>query len=304
MLSQLLAELLGRHLVDSLVEGIDVPELGDELGRGLLADPGHPGNVVGRIALERLEIDHLAGHEAIPIGNLRGVVDDRVLDPRSRRHETGLVRDELEHVEIDGDDGRLETLLLGLQGQRADDVVRLVALELIARNAERLDDLADLGKLVGKVVGHLCPGGLVVGVLLVAERRAGEVERHRDIVRLQVRKAAQDDAAEPEYAVDELASRRRQRGEREVSAIHEPEAVEQHQAFHGRASSEVPDRAFGDVPGSAQVYRSRWSGPVVWRPFDTCATNGSAHEEPVAYPLADEQQDTRHEREDREDENG
>jgi hypothetical protein len=41
---------------------------------------------------------------------------------------------------------------------------------------QRLDDLAHLRELRGKVIGHARPGGLVVGVLLVAERRPREVE--------------------------------------------------------------------------------------------------------------------------------
>ena len=118
-------------------------------------------------------------------------------------------------------------------GDRPDDVVGLVALHLVDRDPERLDDLADLRELVAQVVRHPRPGRLVLGVLLVPERRAGQVERDREVVRLEVLEAAQDDAGEAEHAVDEVAPRGRQRRKGEVAAVDEPVAVEQHQAFGG-----------------------------------------------------------------------
>ena len=144
---------------------------------------------------------------------------------------------------------------VGLPGQRPDDVVGLEALELVDRDAERLDDLADLRELVPKVVRHARPGRLVLGVLLVPERRTREVERDRHVIRLEIREAAQDDAAEAEDAVDQLTLRRRQRGQSVVTAVHEPEAVEQHQAFHRRASPGCP--RVRDVRPSVPAWRRR-----------------------------------------------
>ena len=138
---------------------------------------------------------------------------------------------------------------------RADDVVRLVARQLVDRDAQRLDHLADLRELVAQVVRHPLAGGLVLGVLLVAEGRALEVEGDRDVVGLEVLDAAQDDAAEAEDGVDELALRRRQRREREVSAVDQPVAVEQHQAFVGHGSSVAACPA--DFEGRAPVSRRR-----------------------------------------------
>ena len=147
-----------------------------------------------------------------------------------------MVGDELEHVQVAGHDRRVEAARFGLDGERADDVVRLVAGQLVDRDAQRLDHLADLRELVAQVVRHALAGGLVLGVLLVPEGRALEVEGDRDVVRLDVRDPAQHDAAEAEDGVDELALRRRQGREGEVAAVDEPVAVEQHQAFHGQAS--------------------------------------------------------------------
>ena len=152
-------ELLRGDLVEPGEQRVEVAELADELGRGLLADAGHARDVVGRIALERLVVDHLVRPQAEALVDPGDVVHDRVLDPGAGRHQPDPRRDELEHVEVDGDDRRLEVLArVELAGDRADDVVGLVARHLVDRDAQRLDDLADLGELVAQVVGHALAG--------------------------------------------------------------------------------------------------------------------------------------------------
>ena len=246
VLLELVAELLGLDLVDVGVEVVEVDPLRDQLRRRLLADPRHARDVVGRVALEGLVIDHLVRPQPVPLPDPRRVVDDRVLDARSGRHQPRLVGDELEHVEVDRDDRRLERDLLRVEGQLADDVVGLEALQLVDRDAQRLDDLADLRELRGQVVRHPRARRLVLGVLLVPERRPGEVEGDRDVVGLQVRETAQDDAAEAEDAVDQLTLGGRERRKGVVAAVHEPEAVEQHQAFHlGSSVSRRGSRSVG-----------------------------------------------------------
>ena len=238
VLLQLLAELGRGDVVEAAEELVERSEVADQLRRGLLADPGDARDVVGRIALQRLVVDHLVGPQPESLVDLRDVVDHRVVDARPRRHQPDPRGDELEHVEVDGDDRRLEVVAgVELLRDRPDDVVCLVAGHLVDREAERLHDLADLRELVSEVVRHLRPGGLVVGVLLVAERRTGQVERDGYVIGLEVLDPAQDDAREPEGAVDEVALRRREGREREVSAVDEPVAVEQHQAFGGHGAS-------------------------------------------------------------------
>ena len=260
VLAQLVAQLLGRDVVEALVQRVERAELADELRGGLLAHPRHAGNVVGRVALERLVVDHLVGPQPEPLVDPRHVVHDRVLDAGSRCHQADARRDELEHVEVDRDDRRLEVVaVVELARDRPDDVVRLVAGHLVDRDPKRLHDLPHLRKLVAQVVRHLHAGRLVVGVLLVTEGRPGEVERDREVVGLEVLDAAQDDAREPEHAVDELAFRRRQRRKREVAAVDQPVAVQQHQTFGGH----VPKCTGGsrrDPSGTARAGR-----PVVSR---------------------------------------
>ena len=236
MLDQLVAQLVRLDIDDPLVERLERHEFADELRGRLLPYSRNPGDVVAGIAFERLVVDHLSGHERKPLHDSCRVVEDRVLDPGAGGHEPGLVGHELKHVQVARDDRRIQTAPFRLHDERADDVVRFVAGQLIDGDAQRLDNLTDLRELVSEVIRHPLSGRLVLGVLLVPERGPGEVEGDRHIVRLQVGDPPQHDAAKPKDRVDELALRRRQGREREVSAVDEPVAVEQHQAFHRQAS--------------------------------------------------------------------
>ena len=244
MLAQLVAQLFGGDVVEALEERVERAELADELCGRLLAHSRHAGNVVRRVALERLVIDHLVRPQPEPLVDPRHVVDDRVLDAGSRRHQADAWRDELEHVEVDGDDRRLQVVaVVELARDRPDDVVGLVAGHLVDRDPEGLHDLAHLRELVAQVVRHLHAGCLVVRVLLVPERRPREVEGDREVVGLEILDAAQDDAREPEDAIHQLALRRGEGRKREVAAVDEPVAVEQHQAFGGHVPSVLAGRA-------------------------------------------------------------
>ena len=236
VLDEFVAQLVRLDLVDPLVQRLERPELADELRRGLLPHPGYARDIVRRVALERLVVDHLVRHEIEPLGDPGRIVEDRVLDAGSRRHEPRVVGDELEHVEVAGHDRRVEAAPFRVHSDGPDDVIGLVASQLIDGDAQGFDHLADLRELVAQVVRHALPRRLVLGVLLVPEGRALEIEGDRDVVRTDVGDAAQHDAAEAKDRVDELALRRRQGREREISAVDEPVAVEQHQAFHRQAS--------------------------------------------------------------------
>ena len=51
MVAQLVAQLLGRHVVEPREQRVEVAEFADQLGGGLLADTGNARDVVSRVAL-------------------------------------------------------------------------------------------------------------------------------------------------------------------------------------------------------------------------------------------------------------
>ena len=228
-------QLLGRHLVEVLVQRVERAPRGDQLRRRLLPHPGDARDVVRGVALERLVVQHLVRPQAPALVDLREVVGHRVGDAAAEGdHQPRALADQLEHVQVAGEDRHLEAGGLRLARERRDHVVGLEALPLVDRDAQGLDHLADLRDLLPHVVGHPRPGGLVLRVALVAEGRLAQVEGDRDVVGVHVRDRPQHDVREAEHGRDQLALRGRQGlvDEREVAAVDEPVAVEQQEAFH------------------------------------------------------------------------
>ena len=108
-----------------------------------------------------------------------GAVLTRVVDANARAHE-------LKEVLVDGDDRHVEAGRDGPRRHRADDVVSLIALHRENRHTERLAGFMDPVDLLSEIVGHRDAIGFVVRRDLVAEGRAGQVERGGEICRLVV----------------------------------------------------------------------------------------------------------------------
>ena len=75
VLGQVLLALRARDLVDRLEHLLERAELLQELGRGLVADPGDAGDVVRGIALEADQVGHQLRRHAVALDHSFGVVD-------------------------------------------------------------------------------------------------------------------------------------------------------------------------------------------------------------------------------------
>ena len=137
------------------------------------------------------------------------------------------LRHQLEHVQVARDDDRVDALLLRLEAERADEVVRLVAVQVEDGDPERGERLAHDGELLAQVVRG-GPAGPLVGAVHVGALGPADIEAADDVVRLGVLEAAQHDAPEPERGIDQLplAGRQRRLDEREVRAIDEAVRVD------------------------------------------------------------------------------
>ena len=148
VLDQRLAALVAGHGVDVRVDALERAEAHEQVGRGLVADAGHAGDVVGGVALEADEVGHEPRRNAVAGLDALGRVDVHVGHAARREQDADVVRDELERVAVVRDHARRDPLLVGAQAERADHVVGLVALELDVAVAEGLDERAQVRLLL------------------------------------------------------------------------------------------------------------------------------------------------------------
>ena len=116
--------------------------------------------------------------------------------------------------------------------QRADHVVRLVALGGDDRYAERFAGLVDPRNLLGEIGRHRRAIGLVVGDQVVAEGAAGEIERGADVLRLMILNQLPQHVHEDVDRVRRLAAGAAQAAaaHRVIRAVHLRAAVDQEYA--------------------------------------------------------------------------
>ena len=214
------AQLRGERR-EVLIDALDAAVVGDEPGRRLLADAGHAGDVVRRVALQRLVVDHLVGPQAESLHDLFGVVDDRVLETLAGGHEVDVRCDQLQGVEVAREDQGVETRRLRLLRERADHVVGLEARERIHGHPELVEELLAALELGPQVVGHRLARRLIGRVALLPEGRDGQIETGRDVARRVLLDDLQQDGREAERRVHQLALRRREGRDREVAAVDE-----------------------------------------------------------------------------------
>jgi hypothetical protein len=160
---------------------VEVAVVRQELGRRLLAHPGHAGQVVRGIAAQRGQQHVLGGRHPAALEDAGLVVEGVVADaPLVVEHAHVRVLHELEAVAVAGDDDHLALAYGRLGGQGGDHVVRLEPGRLDHRDGERGHHLADHVELRRQQPRRLGPAGLVVRQHLVAERVARGVEGHRE----------------------------------------------------------------------------------------------------------------------------
>jgi hypothetical protein len=212
---------------------------------GLDADAGHARYVIGRIAGERLHLDHLLRRDAELLDHL-GASDAAVLHGVVHGD---LVGHELHEVLVGGHDGRDGAARRREPCVGCDQIVSLKAGLLQTGQVEGAHGIADQRKLRDQVVGRRRPVRLVVGIELVAEGDLGLVEDDGQMRRLLVlRHVAQklpQHVAKAEHGVDlqavGFAVERRQRvvgAENVGGTVDQEDMVALARAFGG-------DRGFG-----------------------------------------------------------
>ena len=247
--------------------------LGDELARGLVADPRDPGDVVRGVALEPDEVGHLVGPHAVAQLDALRRVDVDVRDAARRHHQCHVLRTELERVAVGRDDAGLDARFVGARRDRRDHVVRLPALELEVPVAERLDDRPEVRELLAQEVRHRLAALFVDHVDRLGDGGAvhrARVPGDRDPAGLVVGEELEEHVAEPEQRVRRHSVARRELlGQREERPVGEVVAVDEEQLcvangavvelelctrdrLRGHASESMQDRAPTTPSGSTE----------------------------------------------------
>ena len=151
----------------------------DQQRRRLDPDSRRAGDVVDRIARQRLNIDDTVGADAEFLLDLVGA-DLLALDRVEHDHAAA---DQLHQVLVRTDDRRPSAGLARMAGQRGDDVVGLVAFDLDTGDVEGPRRLARQRELRPQLLGQGRAVGLVVRVDVVAEGLGTVIEDHRDMGR-------------------------------------------------------------------------------------------------------------------------
>ena len=163
--------LFDALVLDMLVHAVERAEVVQQLHGGLFADAGHARDVVRRIAHERLEVDEMDGVEAVFLAESGGVVGliGGLSHAGGHEHDGRAAADKLQAVAVTGYDYTGVTVLVRAAADRAEQVIRLVARQLAAGNAQGIEHLLCNRQLRRKLVRHALAGSLVGVEFEVAE---------------------------------------------------------------------------------------------------------------------------------------
>ena len=265
-LDELFAALGLLDLAGARQERVEVAVLVDQLGRRLDADARHAGDVVGRIAGQRLHVDDLVGRYAELLQHL---VAAELLRLHGVEHDDAGPH-ELHQILVGGDDGDVAAGVDHLLRVGGNEVVGLKAELLDAGDVERLHRVADEWELRDELLRRWRPVGLVVLVDLVAEGLLRGIEDNgemgRCLGRLGLAQQLPQHGAKAVHGADRKAvGRARQRRQRVEGAEDVAGAIDQVDVAaldngrrlarrHGRRRS-LPGFAFRFAHGWGHVVR-------------------------------------------------
>ena len=138
----------------------------------------------------------------------------------------------LERVLVPCGDDAVPALLFAFARDRADQIVRFEARELVAGNVHRVEHILEHRHLHGELLGHGVARGLIALVFQVAERRLAAVEGDAQRLGLFLVEQAPEHREKAEDRMGEEAVARGERTDAVIGAVDDGVAVEYHQ-LHG-----------------------------------------------------------------------
>ena len=222
-------ETPGLHPRNGLQDRLQWAMLVDQVHGRLLADARDARDVVAGVALQGLVVDEERRIEAEALPHRVDVVHHGVADPTAVDEHAHVGVDQLEGVDVAGDDDHVQAGRHRLDGERADHVVGLEGGDLDLRDAEDGDDVTRPLDLGAEVLGHGRALGLVSGHLLMAEGRPRRVKGRDRVPRLVLGERLEQHRGEAVGGVGQLAPAVGERRHREEGAVDERVPVDEQQ---------------------------------------------------------------------------
>ena len=204
---------------------------------GLFPHAGDAGDVVGGVAHEGLQVDHVDGGEAVllPEGLLRYILGGGLAHTGGHQLHLGVGGNELEAVLVAGDDDAVPAGCLAAAADGADEIVGLVAGEVVLGNVHGGEHLLQIRQLHGQLLRHPLALGLVAFIRLMAEGGLPAVEGDAQRLRLLL---VQQPLEGGEKAIDRMGIQPvpcGQGADAIIGPVDDAVAVDDHQ-FHGGSS--------------------------------------------------------------------
>ena len=225
---------MGNNLVQAAVPG-------DQCARLFGADARHAGNVIGRVALETVEIGYEIGRDAmVEVVHALGCHDGDVGKALARGDHMHMFCNKLIHIAVTGDEIHIALRLFTAAGERTQNIVALPAFELDHGDREVLQQFFDHGELAAKIRIHGWTLGLVLGQHLHADLRTALVERADHAVGRELVDHLKEHVEEAEYCVGGAAVRRVHGGGHSMEgAVHERVAIDDGDDASGTGRREI-----------------------------------------------------------------
>ena len=126
----------------------------------------------------------MRGGEAVILHKGRLVIYDGLRNALFGEHHVRPFRNELERIAVARDEERVYPLLFRHAGDRAQNIIRLIAEAFADGDAHAFQQFLQCGKLRAKILGSFAAARLIFGVGIVAEGAARYIERDEHIIGL------------------------------------------------------------------------------------------------------------------------
>ena len=213
-----------------MVYPVQGAEFQQKVRGGFLPHTGHPGDIVGGIAHQGLQVDEAAGFKAVFLPEFLLVIEGSagLTGPGDHQLHMDVFVNELQTVPVAGDNDALPAIVGADFAHGADDIIRLPPFTGIDGNVHGGEHLLHNGHLLGQLLRHAVAGGLVALIALMAEGGPMEVEGHADRVRLLLLLHPLQNVQESIYGMGEEPLPGGQGFDPEVGPVDDAVAVQDH----------------------------------------------------------------------------